>query len=175
MADKILRSAGPRAGMFTGIALIVIVAVGGYLVWTGKIAGGKPLCEVCNRDVLPANLFVIEGADGKRRETCCPRCGLRYVLQRGGRALEATVFSTGKRIPAADAIYLEGSDIMICCTSTGFRSADGTYDAVQFDRCMPSLVAFSTREDAESTRTQHGGRIINLDEAKASVSSDISR
>jgi hypothetical protein len=150
------------------------VAFGGYLVWSGKILGGKPLCDICKRELHKQNVFVSTDAQGKRKETCCPRCGLHYALNHGGRALRATDFSTGKPIRAEDAIYLEGSDLMQCCSAVGFRSSEGVYNDIQYDRCMPSLLAFSKVEEAETVRRQHGGQIITFEEAKDSVARQLS-
>jgi hypothetical protein len=103
------------------------------------------------------------------RIVCCPRCGLASVIQNGGRALDAVDFTAKKRIGAAEAIYLEGSDIMECCTDAGFRSDEGAYQKMAYDRCMPSLLAFARREDAEVVRQKHGGNILSFEEARQSV------
>jgi hypothetical protein len=100
---------------------------------------------------------------------CCPRCGLAAVIQNGGRALDAVDFATKKRVGAEEAIYLEGSDIMECCSSTGFRSDEGSYREIDYDRCMPSLLAFARRQDAETVQQKHGGNIISFEEARQSV------
>ncbi len=164
-----------KARTIAGIAAILVIALGGYLVWAGKIAGGKALCEACGREIHPANVFTAVAPDGKQYRTCCPRCGLRTILNHGGKALDAADYPTGKRIPAPTAFYLEGSDIMECCSGSGFRGAEGTYQDVQYDRCMPSLIAFSTRKDAELVRQQHGGRILSFEEARESVAKQLSQ
>ena len=38
-----------------------------------------------------------------------------------------------------------------------------------YDRCLPTLVAFATRDEAETYRQQHGGRILTYTEAVESV------
>jgi hypothetical protein len=158
-----------KTGAFVGVTVICMAALLGYFVWTGKIAGGKPVCEVCKRVIHTETSFKIVRADGSMQATCCPRCGLAAVIQNGGRALEAVDFTSKRRIGAAEAIYLEGSDIMECCSETGFRSDEGAYQKLTYDRCMPSLLAFARREDAEVVRQKHGGRIINFEEARLSV------
>ena len=158
-----------KIGTFVGLAVICLAAMFGYLVWEGRIAGGKPVCEVCKRVIQAGTSFRIARPDGSMRAVCCPRCGLASVIQNGGRALDAVDFTTKKRIGAGEAIYLEGSDIMECCMSTGFRSDEGAYQKMAYDRCMPSLLAFARREDAETVRQEHGGRIISFEEARQSV------
>ncbi len=158
-----------RIGTFVGMALICAAALAGYYVWTGRIAGGKPLCEVCNRVIHPETSFRITQADGAIKIACCPRCGLTAVIKNGGKVLDAVDFSSRKRIGAAEAIYLEGSDIMECCSTMGFRSGEGSYQEIDYDRCMPSLIAFARREDAEAVRQKHGGNILSFEEARQSV------
>jgi hypothetical protein len=149
--------------------VICVAALLGYFVWAGKIAGGKPVCEVCKRVIHTETSFKIERPGGSIQVVCCPRCGLAAVIQNGGQALEAVDFMSKKRIGAAEAIYLEGSDIMECCSTTGFRSDEGSYQDMGYDRCMPSLLAFARREDAEVVRQKHGGNILIFEEAKLSV------
>jgi hypothetical protein len=158
-----------KVGAFAGLAVICLAALLGYFVWTGRIAGGKPVCEVCKRVIQTETSFRIARPDGSMRAVCCPRCGLAAVIQNGGRVLEAVDFSSKKRIRAAEAIYLEGSDIMECCSSTGFRSHEGSYQEMDYDRCMPSLLAFARRGDAEMVRQKHGGNILGFEEARQSV------
>jgi len=158
-----------KTGAFAGLAVICVAALLGYFVWAGKIAGGKPVCEVCKRVIHTETSFKIVRPDGSMKAVCCPRCGLAAVIQNGGRVLEAVDFTSKKPIRAAGAIYLEGSDIMECCSDTGFRSNEGAYQEMDYDRCMPSLLAFARREDAEIVRQTHGGRIISFEEARQSV------
>ena len=158
-----------KIGAFVGLAVICLAALLGYFVWAGRIAGGKPVCEVCKRVIHTETSFRIARPDGSMRAVCCPRCGLAAVIQNGGKALDAVDFTTKKRVGAAEAIYLEGSDIMECCTNTGFRSDEGAYQKMEYDRCMPSLLAFARREDAEVVLQKHGGNILSFEEARQSV------
>ena len=91
------------------------------------------------------------------------------MIKNGGKVLDAVDFSLKGRIGAAEAIYLEGSDIMECCSTMGFRSDEGSYREIDYDRCMPSLLAFARREDAEAVRQKHGGTVITFEEAQRSV------
>jgi nitrous oxide reductase accessory protein NosL len=34
-----------------------------------------------------------------------------------------------------------------------------------YDRCLPVLVAFASKDDAEAYRQQHGGRVVTFDQA----------
>jgi hypothetical protein len=169
-----MKTRSGSVGTWIGVALVLAAVCLTYLVWTGKILGGKPVCEVCGRELHPDNVLVALDANGKRKQTCCPRCGIHFILNHGGRVLSATDFNTGKPLSAETAIYLEGSDIMQCCSTSGFRESQGGYNDVAYDRCMPSLIAFSGKDEAEKVRRDHGGEIITFDQAKQSVARQIS-
>ena len=117
-------------GAALGLLVIILAGAAGYQVWTGKLAGGKQLCSICNRELHAGAGFSFRAADGAVRVVCCPRCGLHAILNGGGRALEATSFENGARIPASTAVYLEGSDIMECCETLGFRGDEATYGEI---------------------------------------------
>ncbi len=172
MAEAGVSFRNKKIGTLVQLAIFALLGVGGYLIWTGKVFQGTPLCAVCNRQLHQGAAFWLTAADGTKRLTCCPRCGLHFIRNQGGQADRATDFNSGKNIPADAAIYLEGSDIMECCSTSGMRTDEGTIQDVHYDRCMPSLIAFSKRDDAESIRQKHGGRIITFDEAKQSVAKE---
>jgi hypothetical protein len=169
MAEGDLLPRKKRVGILVELAIFALLCGGGYLIGTGKVFQGSPRCEVCKRQLHHGAAFWVAAADGSKRRTCCPRCGLHLVRIQGGKAVEAMDFQSGKTIPADKAVYLEGSDIMECCSTTGMRTDEGTLQDVHYDRCMPSLLAFSKTADAESIRQKHGGRIISFDVAKQSV------
>ncbi len=103
MADE-AASRNLKIGTLVGLAVICLAALAGYYVWTGRIAGGKPLCDVCNRAIHPETSCRIARADGAVEVACCPRCGLTAVVKNGGRVLDAVDFTSKKRIGAADAV-----------------------------------------------------------------------
>jgi hypothetical protein len=39
----------------------------------------------------------------------------------------------------------------------------------EYDRCLPTLVAFKTAQEAEAFQQRHGGRVLNYTQALASV------
>jgi nitrous oxide reductase accessory protein NosL len=65
-----------------------------------------------------------------------------------------------RRLDAPKAFYVEGSSVHLCCGEMApRRDAEGGQYVVAWDRCLPSLVAFETREDAETFRRQNGGTL----------------
>jgi hypothetical protein len=157
------------------LAIVVAVALVFYLVETGHIAPGKPLCVACHRALHKAQVYTVISPNGAELPSCCPRCGLRYTIENKAQSAQATDFKTGKSISPERAYYLEGSSIMECCSNTPLRTETGLVCDVHYDRCLPSLVAFSKLEDAEEYRNNQGGHIINFAEARASVARQLGR
>jgi hypothetical protein len=82
----------------------------------------------------------------------------------------ATDFASGRVIPAATAYYDEGGDVQYC--TAGHPPVERGPQGVRrraYDRCLPALVAFATRDEAEAYRKQHGGRILSYDQAVETV------
>lgn len=146
------------------IALILGVA----LLLGGCSRGGK-VCAVCQREECKAMAFRMTLDNGKTIETCCPRCGLHYIesnKQHAG-ALEATDFATGYWLDATRAVFVSGSDMRPCAMPESRRDAQGCCMYLQYDRCLPSLVAFADKPAAVEFQKQHGGEIVALDKLAA--------
>jgi hypothetical protein len=104
---------------------------------------------------------------------CCPRCGMRAQVNREhGKpvAAWATDLNTGERIAAEAATYVEGGDVQYCTHSDQpvARQPHGV-STREYDRCLPTLVAFKTPQEAEAYKQQHGGRVLSYSQALASV------
>ena len=159
--------------MFVALSVLGLGLLAFYLVSSGRIAGGASTCSVCKRPLHPAQVFLVVSEKEGERRACCPRCGLRFVIESNGKPLQATDFSGGKLIDAEAAIYLEGSDLMQCCASTTMRTDNGMICEMHYDRCMPSLVAFASLQRARTYQREHGGRLIDLAEARTRVARQI--
>jgi hypothetical protein len=164
-----------RKSLLGGLGIVLLSGLVFYLVEIGYFAGGKPLCAVCQRPLHKAVSFTLQSAKGRTMATCCPRCGLRYVVDERASPLWATDFSDGKTIPAKQAYYLEGSQIMECCASPTLRGEHGIVCEMHFDRCQPSLVTFANYEEAERYQAEHGGHVIRYEDALASVQHQMGR
>jgi hypothetical protein len=131
------------------------------------------MCQVCGRDIPKQTAYRLDTAEGTIK-TCCPTCAMHYVLHHPEtvRQALATDFTSGRMIPAANAYYDEGGDVQYCTAHHPpvERGPQGVNVRV-YDRCLPTLVAFAAREDAETYRQQHGGRVLTYDEALAAVRS----
>ena len=122
-------------------------------------------CDVCHRPMHAETYYEVHLEDGETRALCCPRCGLRFQAERDDVAYAAVAdYATKDVIDAADAYFVEDSEVHACSHSLVQEDRTGTQYQVAWDRCLPSLVAFESRETAEDFRNSHGGTIKTYDE-----------
>ncbi len=128
-------------------------------------------CKLCAEEIHEGMGFTIVRTDGGKIKTCCPACGLHLQVHEPGKiaSANATDYTTGKTIEAAQAFYLEGSDVHHCDPQRMMRNETGGIYTMDWHRCDPSLVAFGSRETAAVFQAQHGGSIMSFEEAKATV------
>jgi hypothetical protein len=153
-----------------GLLLVIAVGVGGYLTISSVLKSEPDLCHVCRRQIHPGHEYVVRLAGGKSEKACCPRCGM-HAQSLNPREVEsawASDFGHGRLIRAEDAVYVEGSDVMACCTASPIREPGTTYE-LHWDRCLPSLIAFQNEAEAKAFQLRHGGRLLTYPEGLESV------
>lgn len=124
-------------------------------------------CAVCHRDECRAVAFRVAYTDGLVQETCCPRCASHAIREQAGRTiarLDATDFATGARLEARAAAYVEGSDFEPCSRPEAERAELGCCRKLDYDRCLPSLIAFSSPDAARSFIQDHGGSLRSFED-----------
>ncbi len=139
---------------------IVLASVAG--LW--GCARRQPVCEFC-RMPIPAGTEAQVEVDGRVHQVCDPRCALTHQQQTGevSRLVRVTDFETGRAIDPARAYYLSGSDTAPDVRSEASRQPmDPIYR--DWHRCLPSVLAFASREAAARYQSVHGGRIETLGE-----------
>ena len=119
------------------------------------------VCDLCGRPLHQETLYRIHLRDGEVRQACCPRCGLHFQQGRDDVvALEVADFWTSELFDATQAFYVEDSLVNMCYLDTPVqRDIEGTESTLMWDRCVPGLLAFESREDAEAFRREKGGTI----------------
>jgi len=139
----------------------LLVTILGVALLVG-CARSRSVCAVCNRAECRSMAFRITLKNGRTVETCCPRCGLHYLEANhvAARKLEATDFATGRWIDAEQAIYVSASDVHPCATSENRLDPQGCCLTKAYDRCLPSLVAFAEKDQAEAFQKNHGGQLV---------------
>ncbi len=142
------------------IACAIILALAGglaYYFWPAQ----EQLCPVCERPIHRATSYFVTLEDGKTVELCCPRCGLRFQ-QNGGdvQSVQVTDYDSGKRLDPDEAVYVEGSSVHPCCTQEEImKDQAGMEYERTWDRCLPSVIAFASRDAAVRFRAEHGGQV----------------
>jgi len=112
--------------------------------------GKEPVCQVCGRPVHKATYY--------------------KIFLRGQEAVdvvqaEAADFETGQRLDAREAVYVENSNVHVCCRQArSRRDQAGRQFSLAWDRCLPSLVAFRDRERAAKFALNNGGVIKSYEE-----------
>ncbi len=124
------------------------------------------VCDLCGRPLHQETLYKIHLRDGEVRQACCPRCGLYFQQGRDDVVrLEVADFRTSKLMDATQAFYVEDSSVNMCYLDTPVhRQIEGMESTLAWDRCMPGLLAFESREAAEEFRSEKGGSIKTYDQ-----------
>lgn len=156
-------------------ALLIALAVGaGFLVHRWETAKQPAVCEICGRNIPGQTEFRI-GTAHRTIYACCPRCAMRYMINHSGEARKewATDLTSGRLIPAQSAYYDEGGGVQYCTLQHPAieRGAEQGVKVRVYDRCLPVLVAFASKQEAEAYRQQHGGRVLTYEEALAGLRS----
>jgi hypothetical protein len=158
--DRMTRSRLARALLATCLLLAV-----------ASCNRGK-FCEVCQRMECGNMAFTIRLQNGKSLDTCCPRCGLHYIEQEHPAVASLSVreFDGTGSLDARSAFYVEGSNVTPCSAmhaSTAPRDERGCCMKQVYDRCLPSVLAFGSRERAASFAEEHGGTVKSFAELDA--------
>ncbi len=148
------------------VALAVVVAAG-FFFFYGAIDSPEE-CDVCYRPMHAETFYRIHLANGETKDACCPRCGLRFQEGRDDVVgVEVTDFYSRKLLDATSAFYVEGSPVHFCSHAALQEDRSGAQYEVAWDRCLPSLVGFASREDAEEFQSENGGTVRSYDELLA--------
>jgi hypothetical protein len=153
------------------VAALVVLLSASFTAYRWETRNALATCQVCGRLIPKETAFQMGTAHGSL-EACCPSCAMHFMLSHPGfvRKALATDFTSGRMISAASAYYDEGGDVRYCTLHKPpmERGPQGVSERV-YDRCLPVLVAFASRDAAEAYRRQHGGRILTYDETLASL------
>lgn len=130
------------------------------------------MCPFCDRMVHPITAYRLKVGDHVVA-ACCPRCGMHAQLnQDKGKSSQAwaTDVNTGESVAAESATYVEGGNVQYCTHGDQpmAREPHGV-SMREYDRCLPTLAAFKTPQEAEAYQQQHGGRVLSYSQALASV------
>ncbi|MEJ2007593.1 MAG: hypothetical protein P8Z30_05440 [Acidobacteriota bacterium] len=157
--------------LVTVLAIAAIVATG-YLAHRLETPKVPAVCQICGRGISRQTGFRIETAHGTIY-ACCPSCAMHHMINHPGEARKelATDFNSRRLIPARSAYYDLGGDVQYCTRrNPSIKRVPGQGVEMRvYDRCLPVLVAFANKDEAEAYRRQHGGRVVTFDQALQEV------
>jgi DeoR family transcriptional regulator, copper-sensing transcriptional repressor len=103
-------------------------------------------CTMCNKAVSERTAFIVHLENGEQKRACCAHCGLMIQSRAKDVSQSLTAdYLHGHIISASQAHYILGSEVVVCC--------------------MPSILSFGSRLDAEKFQKGFGGAIASMDEA----------
>lgn len=161
-----------RSVLVTLIALLAIGVTSFFAYRFEQRRETAGMCPFCDRMVHPVTAFRLK-VDGHMVAACCPRCGMHaQVSQTQGKPgpAWATDVMTGENVAAESATYVEGGDVQYCTHDDRPMAREPHGVSIrEYDRCLPTLVAFKSSQEAEAYHQLHGGRVLNYSQALASV------
>lgn len=137
------------------LIIVAFACVAGYYLYHQQ----ESVCSVCQRPMHKVTTYRLSLISGEVVEVCCPRCGLYLQGSRDDIVKsEVADFNSGAFLDSQKAYYVEGSSVHLCCSAGDLQKdrAGVSYERT-WDRCLPSLVAFKSEEEAGQFIQQHGG------------------
>ncbi len=150
-----------RTQQTIGLGLMLALALGlGYTGWRMRSGADETACRACGR-AIHANMRTVAMVGDKRELFCCPTCALSAGAQTHEpvRFEQLSDYETGKPLRPVDAFAVEGSNVIPCVHSHRMLNRDGQAVPMDFDRCSPSIIAFTDRGAAERFAAEHGGKV----------------
>ncbi len=103
-------------------------------------------CSMCGKTTNGKKVFIVHLKNGGQKIACCAHCGLMLQAQNKNAWQSMTMdFLYDHMISAHQAVYLIESDLNICC--------------------VPSILTFGSKLEAERFQTGFGGKLTNMEEA----------
>ncbi len=152
------------------LVLGITATVAGPRLWHWWTAPPAGYCPICHRQEHKESLVKFQAAGERVIEACCLSCVLNYGRQthKAVTILSVTDHESGTPLDLANATFVVGSDVSPCTHLHETMQVGPEREAypIRWDRCLPNVLAFASRESGEAFRTQHGGRLRSLEELK---------
>jgi hypothetical protein len=152
-------------GLALTVALAAVVAPRVTRWWTAPPPG---YCPICLRHEHGDSVVRLKVEGEGVIEACCLSCALSYGRQSAKPVSIVSVMNheTSKPLDPEAATFVLGSDVSPCTHNTQQLRLAGEALPVQWDRCLPSILAFASRQAAEWFGAQHGGRLRSFQELR---------
>ena len=155
-------------------ALVLVVAVAAPRLWRWAEGPRAGYCPICLRQERKESMVKFQAEGERVTQACCLSCALTYGRQAYKKVtiLSVNDHNTGKELAPEHAAFVVGSDVSPCAHTMVHMGAEKQEYPVRWDRCLPSILAFSSPAAAEAFRAQHGGRVRTLQELLQKAASD---
>jgi len=152
---------------------MVVIAFGLALVYGGlrMLEGNRhQACVACGRP-LQSHARVVSLVEGEERSFCCLACAFMDHRQTGQRAkvVELTDYYSDSDIEPQEAFLVVGSAVNHCLRAAPLLNQRKATSHLEFDRCSPSVLAFSSQAQARDFRAKNGGSLSMFDQLAASL------
>lgn len=116
----------------------------------GRIETASRRCVQCGAETNSRSAFLIEQKDGRQAVACCAHCGLMALANHTNvKTAMTTDFFYGTMINARHAWYILNSEISLCC--------------------RPSVLSFSSRDEAARFTKGFKGEVVNFSTAQNKI------
>jgi hypothetical protein len=153
-----------RKAPLTVVIAILALAALSYAGWRFVHNKSQENCQVCRRAAhVPTRTLGTEA--GHEAVFCCPTCARSQARQSKGdvRVMELTDYHTLRPLGPDSAFLVENSDVNPCLDSHQAHLDEHKQPLMaHFDRCTPSVIAFSSRDAAVAFAKEHGGRVLTF-------------
>ena len=151
-----------RGHQIFGLGIVLAFALGlGYAGWRMMRSSSQgELCQASGRPVH-ADMRTVAFVGDQRGVYCCPTCALTEAAQAHKlvRFEQLADYETGRPLRPVDAFAVEGSGVIPCFRRHEMVNQDRQVVPMDFDRCSPSIIAFSNRSSAEKFASEYGGTV----------------
>lgn len=155
------------------VGLVLVLALLGG-AWYFVSHSSPKICPFSGREIHPQTRALVS-IGGKKYETCCVRCAIIEAQQTGKslQVLKVADFETKKFIDPDKAWFVESSAVNFCMHMTPAAESSSRESVYlrAFDRCSPSVVAFSSEQHARDFIAQHGGALKRLNDLQSEATS----
>ena len=155
------------------VGVVVVVALGLVLGYVGRQmldSERDQTCAACGRPVH-SHAKVVGLVDEDPRTFCCAACVLMDHRQTGRKieVVELTDYSTHTVVEPEEAFLVVGSRVNHCLRNEPLLDQHRAASRLEFDRCSPSVLAFSSEAEARGFVAKNGGRLSTFEELAAST------
>ena len=166
-----------RMGLVGALLVVGLTAgIAAPRVWRWVTAPPAGYCPCCHRHAHKESSVTFRAEGERVTEVCCLSCALNYGRQahKAVTIVSVTDHESRKSLDPSAATFVVGADVSPCTHIETTMQVGPEREAypVRWDRCLPSILAFASRESAEAFRSEHGGRLRSLQELLQKAASD---